>query len=77
MARNTRQQIDAGGGVDVQIQVFGPQAQRAGRRQRKGRLAQLKGVNAEQQVVHHRVADKDRIDDQVRRDIPFGRDLGK
>ena len=77
MTRNAGQHVYPRGGVNVQIQIICPQAQRVRCSQRKGRLAQLKGVNTQQQVVHDRVTDKDRVHDQGLVDLGLCADLCK
>ena len=49
------------GGRSISV---GPERQRVGGGEREGRLAELHRVDAEQQVVHHRVADDHRLEDQ-------------
>mmetsp|Transcript_23292 Transcript_23292/g.40284 ORF Transcript_23292/g.40284 Transcript_23292/m.40284 type:complete len:292 (+) Transcript_23292:3707-4582(+) len=77
MARDAGQQVNTGRGVDVEVQIIGAQAHGIGCGQGKRGLTKLEGVDAKKEVVHHRVADKDRIDDQPLVDLRLGRDLGE
>ena len=47
-----------------------PRLQRVGGGQREGRLAELGRVDAEHEVVHDRVADDHRLEDQLARSMP-------
>ncbi len=64
MAGNTGQDVNARIRVNMQIDFAGPK--RAGRTagsERKWRAAKLHRINAEQQVMHDRIADKSRFND--------------
>ena len=77
MAGDAGQQVDTGRGVDVEIQFSGAQGERIRGGQGKRRLSQFKGINAQEQVVHHRVTDKNRIHDQILVNLGLGSDLGE
>ena len=49
--------------------------QRVGDGERERRAAELGRVDAEEQVVHDRIADEDAVEDVVALDIAFGADL--
>ncbi len=62
MAGDAGQDIDPGGTVHGrQVELAGIERQAAAGRQREGGLAQFHRIDAEQQVVHHRIADEDRF----------------
>ncbi len=65
----------AAGGREVRPSSSRLEVQRIRRRKGKGRLSEFHRVDAEQKVVHHRVADEDRLEDQRRIDIRLGGDI--
>ena len=75
MTGDAGQNIDPRGMVDGgKVQITRIQRQRARGCQRKGRLAQLNRINAQQQMVHDRVADKDQFIDRLGVHLGLGRD---
>ena len=77
MPRDAGQKVDLGRGCDGgQPDLAGGQGQAARGGEREGRLPKLDRVDAEEQVVHHRVADDDRLEDQRGVDASLGGDLG-
>ena len=75
MAGDAGQDIDPCRAVDMgQVQIARIQAERARGGQRKGRLAQFHRINAQQQVMHDRVADKDDLVDRRGLDARLGGD---
>ena len=59
MARDAGQHIALRPGIEFQVKLAGRAGDGKARGQRKGRAAKLRGINAEEQVVHHRIADED------------------
>jgi hypothetical protein len=60
MAGDAGQHIDPRAGIDGLMSISaGPNRERAGDGQREGRLAEFGRVDAEEQVVHDRIADED------------------
>ena len=53
-------------GWQAELDLLGPEVERVGGGEREGRLAELGRVDAEEQVVHDRVADDHRLEDQRR-----------
>ena len=77
MARDAGQDVDLRRGRDAGQPDFGrAEAQAARGGEREGGLPQFHRVDAQKQVVHHRVADHHRFEDQARVDARFRRDLG-
>ncbi len=72
VAGNAGQDVDAGVGVEAEFDLLGPEVERVGGGEREGCLAELGGVDAEQEVVHDRVADDHGLEDQGRGDAGFG-----
>ena len=66
VAGDAGQDVDAGVRVQAELDLLGPEVQRVGGGQRERGLAELDRVDAEQQVVHDRVADDHRLEDQLR-----------
>ena len=75
VARDTRQDVDTRAGIDVELDVGRRHCQSAGGREREGRAAQLGRVDAEQQVVHDRVADEGSVENVAARDACLVRNL--
>ena len=61
MAGDAGQHVDARAGVDAEAQIARPGVDRTGDGEREGRLAEFGGVDAEEQVVHYRIADDHRV----------------
>ena len=75
MAGDAGQHIEAGAAVDVDIDLMRPILQSPGNGERKRRLAKLRRVDAEEQMVHDRVADEDHVENVVAVDFAFFADL--
>ena len=75
VARDAGQDVDARTRIDVEVDVARRQGKPAGGREREGRAAQLGRVDAEQQMVHDRVADEGRVENVAARDARFVRNL--
>ena len=65
MTCNARKDIDPRALMDVEVQIAASHAHSVRRRQREWCLAQLEWINAKEEVVHNRITDKDRINDQL------------
>ena len=63
VARDAGQHVDARAGVDIEVDVSCLQGQPVRPREREGGTAQLGRIDAEQEVVHDRVADEACIQD--------------
>jgi hypothetical protein len=64
MAGDAGQDVGARSGIDSgQAEIGRGELERSGCRQREWRLAEFDRVDTEKQVVHHRIADEDRLDD--------------
>ena len=63
VAGDARQHVDARVAVNGEIDLGRPQRQRGVGRERERRAAQLDRADAEQQVVHDRIADERRLED--------------
>ena len=59
MAGDAGQHIDIGAGIELEIELAGGQVIGKAGRQRKGRAAELGRIDAEEQMMHHRIADED------------------
>ena len=66
VAGDAGQDVDAGVLVQAELDLLGPEVQRVGGGEREGGLAELGRVDAEDEVVHDRVADDHRLEDQPR-----------
>ena len=76
VAGDAGQEVDAGVLVQAELDLLGPEVQRVGGGQREGGHAELDRVDAEHEVVHDRVADDHRLEDQARAvDAGLGRRL--
>ena len=75
MTGDAGQHVDPPAGVDVERDVARAQAEPAGAGQREGGAAQLGRIDAEQQVVHDRIADEGRVEDVAARDAGVCRRL--
>ena len=65
MAGDAGEGVDARAFVDRQADVAGAEVQRVGDGERERRAAELGRVDAEEEVVHDRVADEDALEDLV------------
>ena len=61
MTGNARQHIDPSARIEFQRQIARRQHHGVGGRQGERRTAEFDRINAEEKVMHHRVADKGRI----------------
>ncbi len=77
MAGDAGQHVDARAGVDAEPQVARPGVDGAGDGEREGCLAELGRVDAEEQMVHDRVADDDGVEHVVGIDAALGADLAR
>ncbi|MCY1234163.1 hypothetical protein D9M72_467370 [compost metagenome] len=75
MAGDAGQHIEPRAAVDVDVDLVRPILQRAGDGERKRRLAEFRRVDAEEQVVHDRVANEDHVENVVAVDFALGADL--
>ena len=75
VAGDAGQDVDARVGVEAEVDLLGPEVERVGGGEGEGRLAELGRVDAEQEVVHDRVADDHRLEDQRAVDPGLGRRL--
>ena len=75
MAGDAGQGVDARALVDWQAEIAGAEVQRVGDGEREGRAAELGRIDAEEEVVHDRIADEDAFEDLVALDVAFGADL--
>ncbi len=69
VARDQRQRIDPGAGVDADGEVARRHRERVIGDERERRPAQLRRVEAEHEVVHDRVADDDQLEDVLTRGV--------
>ena len=65
VAGDAGQDVDAGVLVQAELDLLGPEVERVGGGEREGGLAELGRVDAEDEVVHDRVADDHRLEDQL------------
>ena len=72
---DARQHVDACVPVNGEVDLGRPEGQRGIGRERERRAAQLQRTDAEQQVVHDRVADERRLEDVLARDARLPRDV--
>ena len=72
VAGDAGQDVDAGVRVQAELDLGRPEHQARGGGEREGGLAELGRVDAEQEVVHDRVADDHRLEDQLRVDAGLG-----
>ena len=72
---DARQHVDARVAVNREVDLGRPQRQRRIGRERERRAAQLERADAEQQVMHDRIADERRFEDVLARDARLPRDL--
>ena len=75
VAGDAGQEVDAGVLVQAELDLLGPEVERVGGGEREGRHAELGRVDAEDEVVHDRVADDHRLEDELARDAGLGRRL--
>ncbi len=73
MAGDAGQHVDARAAIDVEVDLARPGVDRAGDGEREGRLAELGRVDAEEQMVHDRIADEDGIENVVAVDAALAR----
>ena len=74
VAGDAGQRVNARALVDGQAEVLGREAQGAGGRKREGCLTKLGRVDAEEEVVHDRVADEDGLENVIPRHARVGAD---
>ena len=77
MPGDAGQDVDARRRINVEIEIIGAQPYCIGGGQRKRGLTQFERVDPQKQMVHHRVADKHRIHNQVLVDTTVRCDLAK
>ena len=77
VARDAGQHVGAGAGMDGEAELGRRQPHRLVDRERERRAAELGRVEAEQEVVHDRVADERDLEDVVARDAGVVRELGR
>jgi predicted YcjX-like family ATPase len=75
MAGDAGQHIDPGAGVERDVDLRGLDVDRAGDGQREGCAAKLGRVDAQEQMMHDRVADEDRVENVGAVDLAFLADL--
>ena len=68
MAGDAGQRIDEGAGRDVEAEIARPRLVGAVDRQREGRAAELGRIEAEDEMMHDRIADQRRFEDLAARD---------
>ena len=76
VAGDAGQHVDARVAMDGEVDLGRPHRQRRVGRQRERRAAQLDRIDAEQQMMHDRVADERRLEDLLARDADLPRDVG-
>ena len=74
MARNTRDNVDACAFIHLQIDLGCPGMHRAGNSKCEGRAAEFRRIDAEEQVMHDRVADKYAVENVLRLDSSLSAD---
>ena len=72
VAGDAGQEVDAGVLVQAELDLLGPEVERVGGGEREGGHAELDRVDAEDEVVHDRVADDHRLEDQLAGDAGLG-----
>ena len=72
VAGDAGQDVDAGVLVQAELDLLGPEVERVGGGEREGGHAELGRVDAEDEVVHDRVADDHRLEDQLAGDAGLG-----
>ena len=75
MAGDAGQHVEPRAAADIDVDLMRPELQRAGDGERERRLAELGRVDAEEQVVHDRIADEDAVENVVAVDVAFLADL--
>lgn len=76
MAGDAGQHVDARADIDGQPQFAGPCMDLARDGEREGRLAELCRIDAEEEVMHDRVADKDGVEDGIGFHLALAAGLG-
>ena len=76
MAGDAGQHVDPGLGMQVEADLPRLAGKGGFRHQRKRRRAQLQRVQAQQEVMHHWVADDGELENVIRLDAAFPRRLG-
>jgi hypothetical protein len=75
VAGDAGQDVGPGVGMEVQLQLLGPEGDARVGGEREGRPAELRRIDAEQQMMHDRVADEGGVEDLVDGDIRLSGDL--
>ena len=72
VAGDAGEEVDAGVLVQAELDLLGPEVEGVGGGEREGGHAELGRVDAEDEVVHDRVADDHRLEDQLAGDAGLG-----
>ena len=75
MAGDAGERVERAPSLTGRPRSLAREVQRVGDGEREGRAAELGRVDAEEEVVHDRVADEDAFEDLVAQDAAFGADL--
>ena len=75
MAGDAGQHVQPCPAADIDVDLMRPELQRARHRERERRLAELGRIDAEEQMVHDRIADEDAVENVVAVDVAFLADL--
>ena len=75
MPGDARQKVGARAGVNAQLQIIRARGHRRVGGQRKRRAAQFHRIDAEQQVMHDRIADQHQVQNIFGRDFRLARDF--